>query len=128
MVMVISLWPALHEFQPSATEDLPCRWANAHYKCRDKVPSSACCISLESEVPAQMSSKSLDYGLKLRGSLPIALALLYCATLINTHSHEATRELVTTDLIILSHGQVTRTTSELVFHFSNYHTLPSGGH
>ncbi|GFU72213.1 hypothetical protein TNCV_509761 [Trichonephila clavipes] len=35
--------------------------------------------SLETEAPAQVSSSSLDWGLKLRGPSPIAFVLLYIA-------------------------------------------------
>ncbi|GFW93978.1 hypothetical protein TNCV_4812961 [Trichonephila clavipes] len=39
----------------------------------------------------------------------------------------ATRGLLVTDLTILNHGQVTRTTPELASSSSNYHTTPTEG-
>ncbi|GFT06470.1 uncharacterized protein TNCV_3356031 [Trichonephila clavipes] len=38
-----------------------------------------------------------------------------------------TRGLLTTDHVILNHGQVTRTTPELAPPSPNYHTTPTGG-
>ncbi|GFV80208.1 hypothetical protein TNCV_1477701 [Trichonephila clavipes] len=43
------------------------------------------CGSYERDVPAQVSSTSLDCGSKLRGPLPKALVQLNSATLIFTH-------------------------------------------
>ncbi|GFV93408.1 hypothetical protein TNCV_1987241 [Trichonephila clavipes] len=40
---------------------------------------------------------------------------------------EATRGHLATDLVILNHGQVTKTTPELAPHSPNYHTTPTGG-
>ncbi|GFS59136.1 hypothetical protein TNCV_70131 [Trichonephila clavipes] len=38
-----------------------------------------------------------------------------------------TRGFLTTDFVILNHGQVTRTTPELAPRSPNYHTTPTGG-
>ncbi|GFS54235.1 hypothetical protein TNCV_2527571 [Trichonephila clavipes] len=40
---------------------------------------------------------------------------------------KATRGLLTTDHLILNHGQVTWATPELAPHSPNYHTTPTGG-
>ncbi|GFT67141.1 hypothetical protein TNCV_782961 [Trichonephila clavipes] len=56
-------WLACHEFKPSTTIDPPCRAASLS---RAQM-SSRWCGSWERGVLAQVSSSSLDYGLKLRG-------------------------------------------------------------
>ncbi|GFY05162.1 hypothetical protein TNCV_3270341 [Trichonephila clavipes] len=42
--------------------------------------------------------------------------------------YSATRGLLTTDLLLLNHGQDTRTTPELTSHSINFHITPMGGH
>ncbi|GFV78583.1 uncharacterized protein TNCV_1888891 [Trichonephila clavipes] len=53
---------------------------------RAEMSSRWCGVVVRRGVPAQMSSSSLDYGSKLRGSSPKALVSLNSATLIFFHS------------------------------------------
>ncbi|GFV12117.1 hypothetical protein TNCV_1796041 [Trichonephila clavipes] len=44
-----------------------------------------------------------------------------------TPHYKAARGLLATDLVILNHGQVTRTTPETAHPSPNFHTTPTGG-
>ncbi|GFV74327.1 hypothetical protein TNCV_5127701 [Trichonephila clavipes] len=67
-------WPTCHEFKPSTAEDPPYR-GTMHVKSIEAQTYSLW-SSVEvrrKRVPAQVSSSSLDLGLKLRGPSPKAL-------------------------------------------------------
>ncbi|GFT95973.1 endonuclease-reverse transcriptase [Trichonephila clavipes] len=76
VVMITDSWMACHEFDSRATEDLPCRRADASSLLRLRVLSLVWYGSSE-RVPAQGSSSPRDYSSKLRVPSPIALVLLF---------------------------------------------------
>ncbi|GFX38051.1 hypothetical protein TNCV_3836501 [Trichonephila clavipes] len=69
-----------HEFKPSI-KDSPCREKRCLLNIlRLKRPPVGVVWKLGEGSAAQVSSSSLDQGLKLRGQLPLALVQLYGAT------------------------------------------------
>ncbi|GFT29138.1 hypothetical protein TNCV_3587491 [Trichonephila clavipes] len=74
VVKIMDSWLACHEFEPSTTEDPP----GKGYRCtlnmsRFKRSLVGVLGKLGEEMPAQVSSSSLDYGSKLRILSSIAL-------------------------------------------------------
>ncbi|GFX35400.1 uncharacterized protein TNCV_102071 [Trichonephila clavipes] len=75
-----------HKLEPSTTEDPSCREERYTLNMSRLKHPHWCDVEVRREVPAQVSSLSLDYGSKLRDPLPITLVQLYSATLIFTYS------------------------------------------
>ncbi|GFU72130.1 hypothetical protein TNCV_2409041 [Trichonephila clavipes] len=70
------LWPACHEFDSSATENLPCGGVMQRFKEVREVQSSPVSVmwKLGCGVPVQVSFSSLDHSSELRILLPKAFA------------------------------------------------------
>ncbi|GFU25219.1 hypothetical protein TNCV_3452001 [Trichonephila clavipes] len=70
-------WLACRELEPSNAEDLPCAGGRCTLNTSGlKVPPIGVVWKLGEEVPAQVSSSSLDHSSKRRGPLPKALVQL----------------------------------------------------
>ncbi|GFX41472.1 hypothetical protein TNCV_3490121 [Trichonephila clavipes] len=74
VIKVTDLWPACHEIEPSTPEDPPCKEGRCTLNMlRLKHPPVGVVWKLGEEVPAQVSSLSLDHDPNLRGMSPKVL-------------------------------------------------------
>ncbi|GFU52926.1 hypothetical protein TNCV_1142271 [Trichonephila clavipes] len=84
-----------------------------------------CCRVLGSN-PSTLKTRRVERLMQAEPAHAQVIILAYEGVLL-TSLYKETRELLATDLIILSHGQKKRTTPELVPPSPNYCALPMGG-